>query len=115
MEFHDQFSQRLQFVTEVTPEEQIIQNLKEVAKLEELLKEKLAAALYDSFYIDRTSSSLRNSIEEYLSRDLTYFVGSTYVEDNLQRLFTALAGYQEMLVHAHFMHRKGILDFQAEI
>lgn len=88
-------------------------DLKEVANLEQLLKEKLATMLNDPLYMDSTSSSLRKTIEEYLSRDLTYFVGSTYVEDNLQRLFTALAGYQEMLGHAHFMHRKGILDFQA--
>lgn len=114
LELHHQFSQRLQFVTEVTPEEQIIQNLKEVAKLEELLKEKLSAMLYDPLYMDSTGNSLRKTIEEYLSRDLAYFVGSTYVEDNLQRLFTALAGYQEMLGYAHFMHRKRILDFQAK-
>lgn len=115
LEFYNQFSQRMEFIQYAVMEDEIRQNFKEIVPLEISLKNKLKALLNNPLYTKEIDALEREKLAEYLGHDLTYFAGGQYQEDKLNLMLNALSQYYQLLITAHFLHRKQILDFQVEI
>jgi Zn-dependent protease with chaperone function len=105
----------LQFVRVTTPYSQIRANLNEVKPIEEQLKQEMNRILLDNTYATEITPEIKHNLEQYTSKTWEYFSGTSYNNDHLDILYTAVQNYAYLLSRKYFLMKKAILTYQEEL
>lgn len=105
----------LQFVSTTTPYEQIISNFNNLKPTEEMLKSEIRKLLSDPILQADITKEIKKNFELYLSEELEYFGVTTYYDDNLNTLYSAIHNYAYLLSRRYFLMKKNILTYQEEL
>jgi Zn-dependent protease with chaperone function len=107
--------ERLQFTSQVTPFEEIAANFRAIKPLENTLKGQISKLMEDPLYTGELTQETRESFGKYLSKEATYFDNGQYVDANLQLLFQVINGYAYLISRGHFLVKKKLLNYQADL
>lgn len=108
-------SNGLQFVSVVTPLDQIIRNLKGIKPTEEKIKQEIDLLLIDDFLKAEITAEIRDNWEKYRATSLEYFGEVSYNDDNLNILYKALHDYAYILSRKYFLIKKKLLAYQVDL
>jgi hypothetical protein len=107
-------SDKLKFVNNNTPLDKITAGLSEIKSLEVKLKDEINVMLEkDSLYKPVITTGIRDSLELYVSKEWNYFDGVDYVNESLNKLYTAMNYYVYLLSRGYFLVKKEFLICQA--
>ena len=95
--------------------EVIQQKLEAVRLIEAQLKLVIKDMLADATFNDALTTERRESLAYYEANNLVYLAVDAYNDQALQALFSAANFYQEVLIESHFLHKKRLLVYQAEL
>ncbi|KEO71653.1 M48 family metalloprotease [Anditalea andensis] len=110
-----QLTNRLQFVNDTTPFEQIRANFINIETLEEQLKKGITEILESQDYQTEITNEIKENFELYLSKKWKYFVNEKYYDNNLEMLFTAMNNYAFLLSRGYFLIKQKLLNYQVEL
>lgn len=108
-------SNDLQFINVTTPLEQISTNLLHLRPLEEALATEIRNILADPRYDAAITNEIRESLENYISKQWIYFNGHQYNDQNLNVLFSAMNNYAFLLSRVYFLLKKELLSYQESL
>jgi len=114
-EIYTRLLNELQFTSVTTPFEQIKANFSKIKSTEKLLKEELNQLLSDSILQNEITTETKEKIEQYISKTLDYFGVTTYFNENLDILYTAIHNYGYLLSRKYFLMKREILTYQEEL
>jgi len=112
---YSEFYSGLNFMYVQTPNEKIQSNLKNLEKIETRLKLHLRELLNNIEIQNEIDPETHSEFEKYLSKELTYFDGAKYNDENLNILFTALNKYGWLLQRSYFIIKRRLLNYQSEL
>ena len=107
--------QKLEFINQTTPIEEIQANFRHLTSLERRLKNEIKMIMENTLYAPEITNSIRDNLELYLSKDWQYFGKQTYFENNLKMLFEALQNYSHLLSKGYVIQKKELLDYQTTL
>lgn len=110
-----EMAERTDFLTTVTPIEQIKTRLSELSETETRFKQRLGEIANNPLYSPTITSEMNNDFNKYLQNKEAYFINDSYNEDAVQLMFNALNLSRSMTYQTYFTHKKYLLDFQAEL
>ena len=105
-------SEKLQFVSQTTPFNDIRDNFNALRATERTLKESIKVIMADEKYTSEMTAEIKDNFEEYLAKHLEYFGNERYFDSNLEILFKALNNYAFLLTKGYFLNKKEILDYK---
>ncbi len=111
-DYYIKISNELQFVSVTTPYEKIRSNFKKIKVIEENLKHEIKNLLSDVALRAELTQEIKGNLEKYTSKPWDYFVGTSYVDDNLNILYKALHSYSFLLSRKYFLMKKALLIYQ---
>ncbi|MES2837566.1 MAG: M48 family metallopeptidase [Bacteroidota bacterium] len=114
-DYYIQLINELQFVNVTTPFEEIKSNFENIKSIEENLKIEIALLLTDDILKSEITGEIRDNLEKYTSKTWEYFGGTSYFDENLNLLYTAMHNYSFLLSRKYFLMKKGILQYQFEL
>lgn len=114
-ELFRQLNESLQFINITTPFETIRRNFRNILPLENDLKGKLKNLMSDDLFQGEFDLEIKNKLNIYLEKDLTYFMKESYIDSNLELLFFAMNIFQHLNSKGFFLHKKRVLSYQAEL
>uniref|UniRef100_F4CAK3 Peptidase M48 domain-containing protein n=1 Tax=Sphingobacterium sp. (strain 21) TaxID=743722 RepID=F4CAK3_SPHS2 len=112
---YSRLSNGLQFVNRTTPTDEINANFQYMTPLEESFKTEIRGLMDNRIYLNALTTDIKDDFENYLSKTWNYFDGSTYNDENLNRLFTALNNFAYLMSRGYFLAKKQLLDYQGEL
>lgn len=115
MNLYNQFKQKLQFVQEQTPFEEITKNFKSAQPLESQVKDEIQLLLKDPILEKCLTPDIRENLETYVFNSHPYFNGKNYDENRLQLLFSALSQFGYLLVQKYFLIKMNLLKYQEQL
>lgn len=113
-ELYTKLTDATNFISAVTPYEQIESNFKELLNLEEELKREIRNLIGNKKLESELSISTQKNFEKYLSQSLVYFIHKDYDNDNLQCFLAALHDFNYLNSRNYFMAKMSLLQFQVE-
>lgn len=108
-------SEKLQFISQNTPLNDIRDKFNALRAPERTLKESIKVIMKDEKYTSELTLDIKDSFEKYLSKHFEYFGNERYFDDNLEILFKALNNYAILLNKGYFLNKKEILDYKLSI
>lgn len=108
-------SEKLHFVSQTTPVNDIRDNFNALRAHERTLKESIKVIMADEKYTSEMTLEIKESFEKYLSKHFEYFGNERYFDNSLEVLFTALNNYASLLSKGYFLNKKEILDYKLSI
>ena len=114
-EIYVKLSNELQFISFITPFEQIRANFLKIEPIEAELKNGIKELLEDCKYQSEITKEIKDNFELYLSKKWQYFGNEKYFDNNLEIMFTSMNNYVFLLSRGHFLLKKKILDYQEEL
>ena len=105
----------LQFVSVTTPYEEIKSNFRKIKPTEDILKQEINHILFDPVFTVEITPEIKQNLEQYISKSWDYFYGTTYDDENLNILYTAMHNYAYLLSRKYFLMKKAILIYQEEL
>ncbi|PQJ69693.1 M48 family metalloprotease [Polaribacter butkevichii] len=115
MQIYYDLLEKLDFISQNTPYDEIKSKFLRIEPLETKLKEELKSMLDDALYTAEINAEMRKTLSLYTSEKLQYFGKQTYFDNNLQTLFAALNSYEFLVSRGYFILKKELLDYQAKI
>lgn len=112
---YNEMSEKLNFVRNTVPLDEIRTNFNQLALSEHNLKENIKLLMQDDRYSSEITKEMKDNFEVYLSRDWRYVGYEDYNNKNLGVLFTALDNYSYLLLRGYFLHKKELLDYKASL
>jgi len=112
---YNQLGKGLEFVAVTTPFEQIRTNLNSIKPLEETLKREIAQMFTEDIYQPEITPEIRENFERYSAKELTYFNGTSYNEDNLSVLYAAMNNFAYLMSRRYFLMKKKVLLYQEQL
>lgn len=109
---YNKISDATNFISVVTPFEQIRENLKTLQPLEIELKSEIKKLIEDGTLKNEISQQTKEIFDKYLTKEWEYFNGSEYYNDNLQILFNATNEYNYLLSRKYFITKLDLLNYQ---
>lgn len=103
------------FVSAVTPIEQIKSNLKKLSKLELELKKEIKNILEDELYKSEVTELIKESFDNYLKENWVYFSNDKYIEHELEILFKSISNFGHIISRGYFLIKKDLLNYQSEL
>lgn len=104
-----------EFVSNVTPLEQIKSNFNSLKKLEVELKKEISIILENELYQSELTELIKENFDKYLKENYTYFANDEYIEYELQILFKSINYYSYLISKGYFLIKKDLLDFQTKL
>lgn len=104
-----------EFVSNVTPFEQIKSNFNSLKKLETELKKEISIILENELYKSELTELIKENFDKYLKENWVYFANDEYIDYELQILFKSLNDYSYLISRGYFLIKKDLLNFQAEL
>jgi Zn-dependent protease with chaperone function len=114
IELYNNFVNSTNFISHVTPFEEIENNFREISKLEIELKNEIKDLLENKDLEQEISKQMGDNSHKYLSNDWIYFRGEEYNNDNLKILFAAIHDYHYLVSRSYFFTKLNLLNFQIE-
>tara|TARA_R110002096_G_scaffold21043_7_gene68653 strand:- start:16084 stop:18153 length:2070 start_codon:yes stop_codon:yes gene_type:complete len=112
---YERLGEALQFISEVTPFEEIRVKFKHLKSLEIKLKAALLEFLKDENFQAEINAEIRENLEQYTSKEWSYFGRESYFDSSLEVLFTAVNNYMFLISRKYFVLKKRVLDYQEEL
>lgn len=112
-EFQEQVSSFLVFISEVTPFHIIKENLRKFKPLEQKLKEEMELLVKDKACADALPPEVEEKIQDFIREQLHYFGVSIYIDENLEKLYTAINYLPILANQKYFVLKKDLLDHMA--
>ncbi|PJE48243.1 MAG: hypothetical protein CUR34_01865 [Sediminibacterium sp.] len=109
---YNNISEATGFISVATPNEQIIQKLKNLQSLELELKTQIRLLFDVEILKDDIIQEMIANFDKYSSKEWDYFNGETYNDNNLQIFFTAANDYKYLLARKYFLTKLDLLQFQ---
>lgn len=103
------------FVSAVTPIEQIKSNLKKLSKLELELKKEIKNILENELYKPEMTELIKESFDNYLKENWVYFSNDRYIEHELEILFKSISNFGHIISRGYFLIKKDLLNYQSEL
>jgi Zn-dependent protease with chaperone function len=104
-----------EFVSNVTPFEQIKSNFNNLKKLETELKKEITIILENELYKSELTELIKENFDKYLKENLVYFTNDEYIDYELQILFKSINDYSYLISRGYFLNKKDLLNFQIEL
>ena len=104
-----------EFVSNVTPIEQIKSNFNSLKKLETELKKGIKIILENELYKSELTELIKENFDKYLKENWVYFTNNKYIDYELQILFKSINDYGYLISRGYFLIKKDLLSFQAEL
>ena len=104
-----------EFVSNVTPFEQIKSNFNSLKKLETELKKEIANILENELYKSELTELIKENFDKYLKENWVYFSNDEYIDYELQILFRSINDYSYLISKGYFLIKKDLLNFQTEL
>lgn len=112
---YTQLIEGLQFVHIPTDNDDIIINFSKIRPLEKKLKSQITEMLNDPKQEAIITTDCRENFEKYVSGNLEYYSTPSYLDGNLQVLFSVLNKYIFVLNKSHFLAKKSLLDYMEKL
>ncbi len=110
-----ELSADLEFIGYSMQPEQIMQSFAGIRRKEDAFKANLQDLLNQPVLQQHVSKSNQKILDDYLPERLVYFDGAAYDNNNLNKLFDAIAVYNHLLDRSYFLNKKAILDYQVSL
>ncbi|WP_396160169.1 M48 family metalloprotease [Flavobacterium sp.] len=104
-----------EFVSNVTPFEQIKSNFNNLKKLETELKKEITIILENELYKSELTELIKENFDKYLKENWVYFTNDEYIDYELQILFKSINDYSYLISRGYFLIKKDLLNFQTEL
>jgi Zn-dependent protease with chaperone function len=114
-DIYNTISRDISFINETTSNYKIIHNFEDLVPLEAYLKTEIKILLTDSVIKNELTPEVKTDLYKYTSTTLDYFDGTSYLNDNLAILYTALNQYSILLSRKYFLVKKALLNYQIEL
>ncbi|OYU83675.1 MAG: hypothetical protein CFE24_10125 [Flavobacterium sp. BFFFF2] len=111
IDLHD----RLQFVSETTTIDVISVNLKNIKPIEAALKQEISGLLTDEILKAEMTTDMQELLGKYVSAEWEYFAVNSYVDENLQLLYSAMQQFSYLISRKYFLLKKRLLSYQSEL
>ena len=110
-----QMLEATQFIHNVTPIKEIKKNFLELQPLEQTLKESIRELLGDEGFEQEITEEVKETFDQYLSKEGQYFEEDQYFDDQLELLFSAMGTFYYVLSDRYFRFKKQLLAYQEEL
>lgn len=107
--------QSTNFISEVTPFDEIEKNFTAIATQEIRLKKEIRLLLDDSDVEAEITKVMKDNFEKYLSQEWVYFYKETYYDESLQVFFAALNDYHYVWSRKYFLAQIHLLNYQVTL
>lgn len=107
--------QSTNFISEVTPFDEIEKNFTAIATQEISLKNEIRLLLEDKEVEAEITKIMRDNFEKYVSQEWVYFYKETYYDESLQVFFAALNDYHYVLSRKYFLAKIHLLNYQINL
>lgn len=114
-ELYNNINNSTNFVSVVTPFDQIETNFSNLKTLETELKVEIKKMLNNDILQPEISKTMKDNFESYLSNELNYFSNENYDNENLKILFRALNDSKYLLSRNYFLTKKNLLNYQIQL
>ena len=114
-DIYNTISRDISFINETTSNYKIIHNFEDLVPLEAYLKTEIKILLTDSVIKNELTPEVKTDLYKYTSTTLDYFDGTSYLNENLAILYTALNQYSILLSRKYFLVKKALLNYQIEL
>lgn len=105
----------LQFVSVVTPFDEIRTNFLDIEPLEKELKKGILELLESPIYQSELNNELKENFNLYLGKNWQYFANEAYNDSSLEVLYTAMNNYAFLLSRGYFLVKQELLNYQVEV
>lgn len=113
--YYNDLIQESNFMSVVTPIEQIIAKVKKMYPFEIEIKKVISDMLVNEFYQSEITDEIKESFELYLKEDWIYFSNNKYIDEEVKLFYGAINNYFYVLSKVYFVIKKDLLDFQSEL
>ena len=107
--------QSTNFISEVTPFDEIEKNFTAIATQEISLKKEIRLLLDDSDVEAEITKIMKDNFEKYVSQEWVYFYKETYYDESLQVFFAALNDYHYVWSRKYFLAQIHLLNYQVTL
>jgi Zn-dependent protease with chaperone function len=107
--------QSTNFISEVTPFDEIEKNFAAIATQEISLKNEIRLLLEDKDVEAEVTKIMKDNFEKYVSQEWVYFYKETYYDESLQVFFAALNDYHYVLSRKYFLAKIHLMNFQVTL
>jgi Zn-dependent protease with chaperone function len=114
-EFYNLMIKKLNFISVVTPYQQIESNFDNLIPHEKFLKTELKRLLESKILEKDITPSIKESLEKYIHHDLEYFKDEVYLDENLKLLFDGINYFQFLISREIFLSKLNLLNFQVAL
>ena len=104
-----------EFVSKVTPFDEIKANFNNLKNLETELKKEITNILGNGLYTSEITESMKENFDKYLKENYVYFRNDEYIDNELQIFFKSINDYSYLISRGYFLIKKKLLNFQAEL
>jgi hypothetical protein len=98
-----------------TPFEVIVKNFNSLKPLEEKLKEQINLLLANDNNSNEINEEIKSILQKYTSVEWVYFFGTSYMDDNLNILYSAIHNYSLLLSKKYLNLKRVLVNYQEEI
>jgi Zn-dependent protease with chaperone function len=98
-----------------TENEIIIQEIAKLKIVEEKFKSQIEILLKDTDNFSKSAKTYIQSITDYNSKEMIYFMVEYYDDENVEILFKAIKGFAYLVSDRQVFYKRLILSYQAEI
>ena len=110
-----QMLEATQFIHKITPIKEIKTNFLKLQPLEQTLKESIRELLADEMFEQEITEEVKETFDQYLSKDWPYFEQDQYFDDQLELLFSVMGTFYYVLSDRYFRFKKQLLVYQEEL
>jgi Zn-dependent protease with chaperone function len=114
-EFHKSLVDAIEFTSEETPFAQIAKLFKEFESTEMEFKKRIDEMCNYKPLKDDLSPEIRESFNQYKSKNWIYFEDNQYINENLEMLYAAMNNYNYLLSRRYFIDKNIFLEYQLSV
>lgn len=100
------------FISIVTPFEQIKENLQSIIPLELKLKNEIKKLMKDAILKNEITQQAMENFKKYISMEWEYFHDEVYNNENLKLLFIATNDFNHLILRKYFLTKLDLLNYQ---
>lgn len=104
-----------QFVSVITPIEQIKSNFKKLKKLEIELKKAIQIVVDNEICKPEITLLIKENFDMFLKENWVYFSNDKYIEFEIQILLKAINNFGYIISREYFLTKKDLLNFQSDL
>ncbi|WP_250435044.1 M48 family metallopeptidase [Hanstruepera flava] len=112
---YNELMSKLDFINYNTPFDKIKTNFVNIKPLENKLKASIKELLEQNKYNNNLKLEVKECFNSFTEKELKYFLGERYIDENLEILFTSLNNYYFLLSEGFLINKRELLNYQASL